>query len=382
MVPVANSLASAQATTRRWPFRNSTVLFHQKNLIVAHAKSQPWLDTLRPRSTLRRALARGELIWECHSRTLYVPSRWNFGMERKYWLNGEISVRPHKPSTDGSCNAPLPSSSMLRRRRRLSQWDVMLVELDELHRVRITKSTTIQSRRGIFSQSGRRLMMGLIAGKQFGVSRARWPVKSAEFLLGLLKNAEANADTKGLDTGNLVVKHIQVNQAPKQRRRTYRAHGRVRTSRQKGWKEWFANEHLDQPIHVQPMPHRVDFDWGWGGRSEVRGCWGSWASTLELKTTWCSSTPCYHRCINGCFLWFGARMGFLMTDGVIIEDASYGMICTSVAYLLVTKEKKWFIKAHTTLWVRIVCFIFRNFPLSIHLDGESYGVGTYCITSR
>jgi large subunit ribosomal protein L17e len=64
-------------------------------------------------------------------------------------------------------------------------------------------------------------------GKAFGVTRARWPVKSAEFLLGLLKNAEANADTKGLDTGNLVVKHIQVNQAPKQRRRTYRAHGRV-----------------------------------------------------------------------------------------------------------------------------------------------------------
>lgn len=64
-------------------------------------------------------------------------------------------------------------------------------------------------------------------GKQFGVSRARWPVKSAEFLIGLLKNAEANADTKGLDTGNLIVKHIQVNQAPKGRRRTYRAHGRV-----------------------------------------------------------------------------------------------------------------------------------------------------------
>jgi large subunit ribosomal protein L17e len=65
-------------------------------------------------------------------------------------------------------------------------------------------------------------------GKQFGVTRARWPAKSAEFLLGLLKNAESNADAKGLDTGNLVVKHIQVNQAPKQRRRTYRAHGRVR----------------------------------------------------------------------------------------------------------------------------------------------------------
>ena len=64
-------------------------------------------------------------------------------------------------------------------------------------------------------------------GKEFGVSKARWPVKSAEFLLGLIKNAEANADTKGLDTSNLIVKHIQVNQAPKQRRRTYRAHGRV-----------------------------------------------------------------------------------------------------------------------------------------------------------
>lgn len=65
-------------------------------------------------------------------------------------------------------------------------------------------------------------------GKQFGVSRARWPEKSAEFLLGLLRNAEANADTKGLDNSNLIISHIQVNQAPKQRRRTYRAHGRVR----------------------------------------------------------------------------------------------------------------------------------------------------------
>lgn len=75
-------------------------------------------------------------------------------------------------------------------------------------------------------------------GKQFGVSKARWPVKSAEFLLGLLKNAEANADTKGLDTSNLVVKHIQVNQAPKQRRRTYRAHGRI-------------NPYMSNPSHIE-----------------------------------------------------------------------------------------------------------------------------------
>jgi large subunit ribosomal protein L17e len=78
----------------------------------------------------------------------------------------------------------------------------------------------------------------LPTGKQFGVSRARHPVKSAEFLLGLLKNAEANADVKGLDTGNLIVKHIQVNQAPKQRRRTYRAHGRI-------------NPYMSNPCHIE-----------------------------------------------------------------------------------------------------------------------------------
>jgi large subunit ribosomal protein L17e len=64
-------------------------------------------------------------------------------------------------------------------------------------------------------------------GKAHGVSRARWPVKSVEFVLGLLKNAEANADVKGLDKEKLLISHIQVNQAPKQRRRTFRAHGRI-----------------------------------------------------------------------------------------------------------------------------------------------------------
>src|ERR1700761_6985678 len=75
-------------------------------------------------------------------------------------------------------------------------------------------------------------------GQQFGGSKARWPVKAAEFLLGLLKNAEANADTKGLDTSKLIVKHIQVNQAPKQRRRTYRAHGRI-------------NPYMSNPCHIE-----------------------------------------------------------------------------------------------------------------------------------
>lgn len=64
-------------------------------------------------------------------------------------------------------------------------------------------------------------------GKEFGVTKARWPVKSVKFVSDLLKNAQANADTKGLDVEKLVISHIQVNQAPKQRRRAYRAHGRI-----------------------------------------------------------------------------------------------------------------------------------------------------------
>jgi len=116
-------------------------------------------------------------------------------------------------------------------------------------------------------------------GKQFGVSRARWPQKSATFLLSLLKNAEANADTKGLDTGNLIVKHIQVNQAPKQRRRTYRAHGRVCLPpfplpflREYPY-EWEIADlgGLDQPLHVQPLPHRADPHRRRGSRAEEPG---------------------------------------------------------------------------------------------------------------
>ena len=37
---------------------------------------------------------------------------------------------------------------------------------------------------------------------------------------------------------SLVVKHIQVNQAPKQRRRTYRAHGRI-------------NAYMASPCHIE-----------------------------------------------------------------------------------------------------------------------------------
>lgn len=68
--------------------------------------------------------------------------------------------------------------------------------------------------------------------------QGRWPVKSATFLLGLLKNAESNAEVKGLDVDTLVVSHIQVNKAQKQRRRTYRAHGRI-------------NPYMSSPCHIE-----------------------------------------------------------------------------------------------------------------------------------
>lgn len=75
-------------------------------------------------------------------------------------------------------------------------------------------------------------------GKEFGVTKARWPVKSVNFVKDLLRNAQANAEAKGLDVAKLKISHIQVNQAPKQRRRTYRAHGRI-------------NAYQSSPCHIE-----------------------------------------------------------------------------------------------------------------------------------
>lgn len=74
--------------------------------------------------------------------------------------------------------------------------------------------------------------------KQWKTTQGRWPKKSAEFLLQLLKNAESNADYKGLDIDRLVIEHVQVNRAPCLRRRTYRAHGRI-------------NPYMSSPCHIE-----------------------------------------------------------------------------------------------------------------------------------
>ncbi|KAH8315562.1 hypothetical protein KR059_001552 [Drosophila kikkawai] len=73
---------------------------------------------------------------------------------------------------------------------------------------------------------------------QWKTTQGRWPKKSAKFLLQLLRNAEANADSKGLDADRLVVHHIQINRAQCMRRRTFRAHGRI-------------NPYMSSPCHVE-----------------------------------------------------------------------------------------------------------------------------------
>jgi len=74
--------------------------------------------------------------------------------------------------------------------------------------------------------------------KKYGTTLGRWPQKSARFLLDLLQNAESNAEVQGLDVESLYIHHIQVNKAPKLRRRTYRAHGRI-------------NPYMSSPCHIE-----------------------------------------------------------------------------------------------------------------------------------
>jgi large subunit ribosomal protein L17e len=49
---------------------------------------------------------------------------------------------------------------------------------------------------------------------------------------------ESNADAKGLNKANIKITHANVNQAPKMRRRTYRAHGRI-------------NAYMSSPAHIE-----------------------------------------------------------------------------------------------------------------------------------
>lgn len=58
-------------------------------------------------------------------------------------------------------------------------------------------------------------------------SQVGWPIKACNHFISLLTNVAANAELKDLDLEACKIVHVQVNRAVKQRRRTYRAHGRI-----------------------------------------------------------------------------------------------------------------------------------------------------------
>lgn len=72
-----------------------------------------------------------------------------------------------------------------------------------------------------------------------------WPVKSAKMMLDLLRNLEANGESKGLDVEQLVIRHVKIDRARKMRRRTYRAHGRI-------------NAYLRSPCHVELICYEIE----------------------------------------------------------------------------------------------------------------------------
>ncbi|KAI7934275.1 hypothetical protein MJO28_017222 [Puccinia striiformis f. sp. tritici] len=69
-------------------------------------------------------------------------------------------------------------------------------------------------------------------------TQGRWPLKTAKYMIQLLKNAQANAVANELEPEDLTITSVNVNTGPKTRRRTYRAHGRI-------------NPYQGHPCHVE-----------------------------------------------------------------------------------------------------------------------------------
>ncbi len=63
-------------------------------------------------------------------------------------------------------------------------------------------------------------------GEKWGVPAGKYPVKAAKYLLKLLKNLEANAENKDLDTDRLRIIHIAVHKGATLKRYMPRAFGR------------------------------------------------------------------------------------------------------------------------------------------------------------
>ncbi len=98
--------------------------------------------------------------------------------------------------------------------------------------------------RGLNVQKAKKLLEGAAAkktaipmtkynrntGHKAGMGPGSYPVNACKQILAILKNAEANAQFKGLSTGNLVIKHASAQKGPtayhfgRQRRKAKRTH--------------------------------------------------------------------------------------------------------------------------------------------------------------
>ncbi|KAG0434130.1 60S ribosomal protein L17 [Dictyocoela muelleri] len=63
--------------------------------------------------------------------------------------------------------------------------------------------------------------------KAFGKDKGRWPQRPARFLIKVLNDLITEAEKKGLNPDELVIKHISINKAPKMYGRKHGAFGRV-----------------------------------------------------------------------------------------------------------------------------------------------------------
>ena len=79
--------------------------------------------------------------------------------------------------------------------------------------------------------------------------QANWPEKATKVIYDMLVNVKSNAAANEMDVDNLHVNHAVAQWAPKGRRRTYRAHGRV-------------NAYMSCPAHLElicgPAPEAVE----------------------------------------------------------------------------------------------------------------------------
>lgn len=74
--------------------------------------------------------------------------------------------------------------------------------------------------------------------KKYKTSQGRWPKKSCLVIKNLLSQLSDCGQKINISPDALVISHAQVNRAPKRRRRTYRAHGRI-------------NPYMGNPCHVE-----------------------------------------------------------------------------------------------------------------------------------